>query len=41
METALEKQELDMLRGQLDKDGYVIFKKFFNKDFITHVQKSA
>ena len=41
METALEKQELDMLHSQLNKDGYVIFKKFFNKDFIIHVQKSA
>ena len=41
METTSEKQGLDTLRSQLDKDGYVIFKKFLNKDFVTNIRKSA
>ena len=41
MEITSEKQGLDMLRSQLDKDGYVIFKKFLNKDFVTNIRKSA
>jgi ectoine hydroxylase-related dioxygenase (phytanoyl-CoA dioxygenase family) len=41
METTSEKQGLDMLRSQLDKDGYVIFKKFLNKDFVTNIRKPA
>jgi phytanoyl-CoA hydroxylase len=41
MEMILEKQELDMLRNQLNKSGYVILKNFLNKDFVTHIRKSA
>jgi hypothetical protein len=41
METLSENQGLDTLRNQLSKDGYVIFKKFLNKDFTTHIRKSA
>lgn len=41
METLSENQELELLRNQLNKDGYIIFKKFLNKDFVIHIRKSA
>lgn len=41
METDLEKVELDALYNQLNKEGYIILKNFLNKDFITHIKKSA
>jgi ectoine hydroxylase-related dioxygenase (phytanoyl-CoA dioxygenase family) len=41
METHSEKQGLDTLHDQLSKDGYVILKKFLNKDFVTHILKST
>ncbi len=38
----LEKQELDtQLINQLDSDGYVIIKKFFNKDYINNLREKA
>lgn len=41
METNLEKQELGMLYNQLNKEGYIILKSFFNKDIILNLKKSS
>ena len=42
MEMDLEKQELDLLlMNQLDKDGYIILKNFFNKDKIQNLLEST
>ena len=41
MEMDLEKQELELLQKQLNNDGYIILKNFFNKEFITHLKNLA
>jgi ectoine hydroxylase-related dioxygenase (phytanoyl-CoA dioxygenase family) len=38
MEMNLENLELESLQDQLDKDGYVILKNFFDKEFILHLK---
>lgn len=41
MEMNLENLELESLQDQLDKDGYVILKNFFDKEFILHLKNLA
>jgi len=41
MEMNLENLELESLQDQLDKDGYIILKNFFDKEFILHLKNLA
>lgn len=41
MEMVLDKQDLGALRNQLNKEGYIIFKNFFNQPTIVSIREDA